>query len=284
VTVTTSEQTADFPPSPAGITAAQIWAALWRDGGWRSARGRERHHLLAEISKRAYADAGRAFHSKGVGDSDGPALVSRPRIRQILAGYQEDRAMPVPGGTTLGPAPRDQASASVVAADRHGQAVACTFTMNGLFGAVREAPGTGIVIAAPPDPVMRGLPPFAMMAVRLTANHQFQFVGAASGGPVAPVALTSAALGVLVDGLGLERALALPRLFNAAQPDRVAVEDSGTGRGIAQALSAAGHTVDLVPSLGRVNAFSCPRGFAVSDEAVCEVRTDHRGFGLAQRD
>lgn len=286
VTITTLKQTVDFSPSPAGITAAQMWHVLWRDDYWYDTGKRRRPHLLAELSKRAYADAGRWFHSNGVTDGDGRALVNRARIRRLMAGYRSGRVTPLPatGGGAPGQPPRDQGSASIVAADRLGQAVTCAFTMNGVFGAVREAPGTGIVIAAPPDPVGRGLPPFVLMAHRYSANHELRFMGAATGGPAAPAALTMTALGVLVDNLGLEAAFAAPRLYNAAVPDQIAVEDSGAGRSVAERLRRLGHSVVLVPALGRVNAFACPKGFERADQSVCEVRTDRRGAGLAQSD
>ena len=66
-----------------------------------------------------------------LGQADAQALSAAAAARQR------------PGG--LGPLP---ASTSLLTLDRNGNAVACAFTMNNLFGTGRVAPGTGIVLVS----------------------------------------------------------------------------------------------------------------------------------------
>jgi hypothetical protein len=81
------------------------------------------------------------------------------------------------------------------------------------------------------------------------------FVGAASGGAAGTRALLESALGVFSLGQPLDVAMA------AGRPD----------------------------STGLVNAIYCPRGInplgtGEEPEAICQLVTDKRGFGLAQHD
>jgi len=199
-----------------------------------------------------------------------------------MAGFKEEAPTSVSPTPGLGPAPvADQGSATLVAADRFGLAVACAFTMNRAFGAAKLVPRTGILIAAPPDTAGGGAPALSLMALRQESHNQLEYLGAATGGAAAPVALVTAALEVLVKDLPLEPVQNRARVVHAAVPDRVMVENRPGGAEIAQRLRTMGHRVDLVGPLGRLNAFICPRGFEGS-ESRCEVRTDPRGLGFAE--
>ena len=282
IVVQRANQVAFFPPNPAGITAAQMWAMLYRADTYANADKGNRPHLLAEVSKRAYADAGRWFHAAGVPDpADG--VVSEKRIAGLLKGYRPDRATPVsvPGAAGQGGAPVDQGSASVVTADVDGQAVACAFTMNGVMGTGKVAPGSGIVIAAPPDVAGRGVPSLALMALGLGTQWQLEYIGAVTGGAVGPVVLADGAARLILDNQTAAQIMDAPRLFDAGNPDRVVIEDRPDTRAIAGDLVKRGHAVTTVPTLGRANMFACPEGFSFA-QSQCDMRTDRRGFGFAQ--
>jgi len=155
-----------------------------------------------------------------------------------------DGAVPAGGTlpTVLG------ATTGVVAVDREGQAVACAFTNNNLFGTGRVAPGLGLVLAAAPG--VGAVPP-ALPTVLLVSNpslRAFRFAAAASGGEAAPVALA------------------------------VAAREALTGRTAAEAVAAPrGESADR---LGRVLLFHCP-GYLPRTPASCTWAADRRGFGLA---
>ena len=119
------------------------------------------------------------------------------------------------------------------------------------------------------------------MLLRQESQNQLEYLGAATGGAAAPVTLVNAALEMLVGELALEPVQNRVRVLDAAVPDRVLVENRPGGAEIAKRLRAKGHKVEMVGSLGRLNAFICPRGFEGS-ESRCEIRTDPRGFGYAE--
>lgn len=157
------------------------------------------------------------------------------------------RALPIPPGET------PTAETSFAVADRDGNMIGCTVTMNRFFGSGRMARGTGVVPAAP-DAGGRvgGLAP--MVATNPAVPRPY-FVGAASGGAAGTRGLLATALGVFSLGQPLDVAMASPR------PD----------------------------TTGLVNAIYCLRGInplgrGEQSEAVCQLAADKRGFGLAQHD
>ncbi len=82
------------------------------------------------------------------------------------------------------------ASTSFVTLDREGNAVACTLTMNNLFGTGRVAPQTGVLLAASPASV-----PAPLLAAAIVYNTNifvFKAAMAATGQQGAPLALAAA--------------------------------------------------------------------------------------------
>jgi gamma-glutamyltranspeptidase/glutathione hydrolase len=282
LSVTRRNQAAEFPPTPAGVVAAQMWAALYRDGYWRDADDRDKPHLVAEVTKRVFSDSGVAFYRPERVVPAAGSLVGEARIEKLMAGYKPELRTSWKGRAGTGrAAPAGQGSAGIVAVDQTGLAAACAFTLNRPMGAARLVPRTGIVMAAPPDHANRGLPALGLMLLRLESQNQLEYLGVATGGAAAPVALVTTALGVMVDGSGLEAAQKQPRYFNGVVPDRVMVERGATGEAVAKELRTKGHVVKAVPPLGRLNAIICPRGFE-GPTSRCEIRTDPRGLGFAQ--
>jgi len=154
--------------------------------------------------------------------------------------------------------------AGVVAADPGGSAVSCVFTMNGLFGAGRAAPITGILLAEAQSP------DGGMLAPVLAANHntaQAFYAAAGSGGPAGVAAVAQVTMDVLERGVPLRQAIAQPRSF-VFTGGRGALAEPGAGDGAAGG-----------PPLGRVQGFFCPDGLQRKPE-LCQFATDPRGHGL----
>src|SRR3546814_11922390 len=68
-----------------------------------------------------------------------------------MEGVTLSRHAPATAGATL-PAVSNPFTAGFVVADRWSSAVACSFTMNGLFGAGRVVPGTGVLLPKAAQP------------------------------------------------------------------------------------------------------------------------------------
>ncbi len=141
------------------------------------------------------------------------------------------------------PWPMLPASTSLVVIDREGMAVACTFTMNNLFGTGRVAPGTGMLLAAAPG-LGQVQPPLLSAAIAHNPNlRAFRAAVAGSGQH------------------GAAMAVAAPLLALANGADATA------------AAAAA-------PEPGRAAVISCPR-YLPGNAAGCDAATDSRGAGLA---
>jgi gamma-glutamyltranspeptidase/glutathione hydrolase len=98
------------------------------------------------------------------------------------------------------------ASTSLVAMDRDGNVVACSLTMDNLFGAGRILPGTGILAAASPAAV-----PAPLLSASVAWNehiHSFRAAVAGSGQQAAPAAVASTMIDTLRSGRPMGERLA----------------------------------------------------------------------------
>jgi len=272
--------TAHFPPPPAaaGGVEAQMWSILAGQGRFGSASAEERGHLLAEVSMRAFADRAAWMNADGSSQVDPAELIAKARLDGLMANYSPQRHMPAASLKT--PAvdfPENPAATGMVVADRDGQAVACTFTLNNLFGTGRVIPGVGMLMAAVPGRAGRGPYPLGPMIVVAHNVQEFHFAAAASGGQAAPTALMSVAAQAVLDDRPLPEAVAAPRLHHSGHPDQLFHEPNDSPARL-EGLRRRGYETVEVPTIGRVNAIHCPKGLPPKPE-VCQVATDPRGHG-----
>lgn len=151
-------------------------------------------------------------------------------------------------GARSGPALEgDYGSTSFVTVDSKGGAVACSVTMNGAFGATRTADGTGVVFAATPEAVVKGLGSaflVPVMVVKANSSTGLYVAGAGAGAPKGGAAIESVVAGALT---GNEGAAA-----------------SALASGPADARSPA-------------NAIVCPQGLPAG---ACSIHVSPKGFGV----
>ncbi|MEX0922964.1 MAG: gamma-glutamyltransferase [Rhodovibrionaceae bacterium] len=269
------------PPSVSGVMSGQI-ASMLLEEGYASAGSGERAHLLAEASLRAVS-ARTAWLSAGGGSGDPlENLLAESRAQQMIDGYRGNQNTPA---ASLSPPPRrlplDIDGTGFVVGDRYGNAVACAFSMNNLFGIGLTAAGTGIVVAPPPSPENGGGLPYPVALVGNENTGRLSFAIAASGGPAAPANIARIVIEVFEAEEPLDAAVAAPRLVHVGQPDGVAHEP-GLAEDQRAALRERGHQLGESSGFGRVNAFYCPRGLR-DDTERCEANTDPRGAGLSVR-
>jgi gamma-glutamyltranspeptidase/glutathione hydrolase len=269
------------PPADGGLVAAELLGLLTSTTNWAKASADEQPHLFAEASMRSFADRGQWLQPGGASATAPKSLLAESHLDNLMAGYASDRATPA---ASLKPAPlpgrkENPWAASFVVVDAQGQAVACNVTLDDLFGSGRMAPGTGIVLA--PAPNQAGQDPFNIgpMMMTATANDQFYYAAAASGGVAAPTALAQVFLADVGAKQPLAQAIAAHRLHHNGLPDVVFYEP-GTDAAMLQSLTGRGHQLQQAPVLGRVQAVWCPKSIS-SDTNACEVAADPRGDGLA---
>ncbi len=260
------------PPAAGGITTAALWAlAEDDDDAVTDAVPDARAHFLAEIGQRAFAD--RTQWLQGAAPPlDLARLDASMESFDPAAHTASQRLSPPPVAR-----PENPAATSFVVVDREGMGVVCTVSMNNLFGNGRIAPGTGIVLAAPPRPDTPTS--FAPVVMVNHVNQQLFLAAAATGGAAAPSALAQSMMALLLAERPLREALALPRLHHGGAPDRVAIEP-GISAEARNGLASRGHQVVEVPEIGRVNAVYCQRGLPRAPE-LCRFENDRRGFGIA---
>jgi gamma-glutamyltranspeptidase/glutathione hydrolase len=268
------------PPAVGGLLAAQLWGMLAEVGDYEGAEDGERAHLFAEASARAFAQRAGWMSESGETREAPERLLEKANLKRVMSGYDAGRHTP---SAQLSPRPVGLAEnphgASFVVIDRWANAVACSFTMNGLFGAFQMAPATGILLAAMPQAHYNGvLSPSAAILANTNTGDAY-FAGAASGGSEAPTALVSVMLGALLDEAPLKKVLARPRVHHSGAPD-ITFYEKDLPPGVLSDLQKRGHLLREAPELGRVNALYCEDGIIGGDGEDCRFATDPRGWGL----
>ncbi len=263
-----------LPPSPGGAVSAVALGLLTEVEELEDAGDRERAHLLVESLLYAYADRARALAGGGrLGDLD------EDRLEALFEDYDDARHRPAESFTPPPAAVTSNPFASNLAvADRWGSAVACSFSMNGLFGSGRLAPDLGFIVAAPYQAGASNLTP---LVVGNDNTGDFRFAAGASGGVAASGALVASLLHAYEadEGLALASVLARARVTHAGMPD-IAWVEPGVDAETRAALAERGHEVREAPGIGEVQALFCPEGILDEPEG-CSAESDGRGHGLA---
>jgi gamma-glutamyltranspeptidase/glutathione hydrolase len=268
------------PPAAAGTVEAQIYAMISERGGFSSANAVDRMHILAETSLRGFADRARWMRDDYSSVDSLATLTSRAVTDRLMRGFDLQRHT-APGSFDPPPAtrPENPSATSFVVADAAGSAVACALTMNNNFGTGRMARGTGVMLAAAPSAQGRGPASLGPMIVMNESSKQLFFAAAAAGGIAAPSALMNVATRVLFASQPLDVAMRAPRVHHGGSPDITYVEPEAVREDVQQ-LVGRGHTMATTPTIGLVNAISCPNGMP-RDKNTCAVMSDPRGHGIA---
>ncbi len=229
---------------------------------------------------RAFADRSAWLAPYGESRQPVDTVLQPDRLEGVMASYQAttrtsaSQLSPPPS-----PRPEDPDGAGFVVADRWGNSVACSLTMNRLFGVGRVAEGTGLLLAARPAFDHDGTlsPSVALLGNEVAGDSHLGVT--ATGGSAAATALVAVLLHVLVEGRPIEQAIAAPRLHHGGMPDYVLHEPQVSSAAL-EALRARGHELVKSPGLGRVNGFYCVEGVIDADQG-CAVAGDPRGWGLS---
>ena len=290
------------PPSSGGVHVAEILNMLagFEVGAMGDA---DRYHVLAETMKRAFAD--RAFF---LGDPDfvsvPQGLIDPAYARERAADIVMDKAgLGIQHG--LPPAPEEHIfgkhTTHIAAADRAGNWVAITTTVNTSFGSKVVIPGTGVImnnqmddfsiqpgvpnafglVGSEANAVAAGKRPLSSMSPTLVmqGDRPVMTLGAA-GGPTIITQVVQALVNVIDRGMAPDAALAATRIHHQWAPDLLFVEQSMPAS-MVQQLEQRGHKVRqrksmgatqlvTVNSAGRFTAVAEPRVIAVNREKDAE--------------
>lgn len=257
------------PPSSGGIALKQILGMLepydLRAFGLHSAAY---VHHVTEAMRRAFRD-----RAEYLGDPDffpvpQARLTSRDYIAGMMDNFDPHHATPsdrlAPGGRLL---PRESVDTTHFAAvDAAGNAVSCTYTLNGLHGNGVTVPGAGFLLNNEMDDftskvgvknlygLMQGESnaiaprkrPLSSMTptIVLRDGRPFLLTGA-PGGPTIITSVLQVILNVIDFDMPLVLAVDAPRFHHQWQPDRINHEPFMGSPETLNALEGMGHTVAL---------------------------------------
>lgn len=281
-----------FPaPSSGGTHVAQILNTL-SFFDLQKMTQEERHHILAEAVKFAFAD-----RAHWLGDSDFvkvPAGLIDTRYAKMIA--EKINTKRVTENVKHGDPDADldalmnKHTTHISTADLQGNWVSITTTVNTSFGSKVVIPGTGVVmnnqmddfsaqqgvanafglVGAAANAIQPRKRPLSSMSPTLVLKdgEPVMALGAA-GGPTIISQVVQALLYTLQDQLPLEQAIAQPRLHQQWSPNTLLVE-SAVPADLQASLTKKGHTLRVWPSMGASQGIQLRQGklYPVTDPRV----------------
>ncbi len=267
------------PPSSGGIALLQTLHTLeaWEQRPdhkqWKDLSDADRLQVLSEAQKHAFAD-----RAESLGDAD---FVTVPTEQLLSRSYAARLAAKIDLGRTLDAdaygrsfTPDDAGTTHFCVMDEHGNAVACTETINTTYGSLVVEPKFGIVLnnemddftAIPGQANAFGLrqsaanliapgkkPLSSMTPTIVLKDGRPHFIVGASGGPKIITATTQVLLQMLEFDRPAATAVALPRSHHQWQPHELLLEPKLYSE-LQTAMEQRGHAVKKANSLAATQA------------------------------
>ena len=271
------------PPSSGGVAIIEMLNMLTAFESKESApslkdlpqNSPEYVHLLTEIMKHAFAD--RAEHLGDADFADVPVdwLTSDGHARELASRVDMEQTQ-LPDSYGRHHVPDDSGTSHFSIIDAAGNAVACTETINTLFGSYVVVPEYGIILnnemddfsARPGEPnafrliqgeanaVEPGKKPLSSMSPTiLVRDGKAVFAAGASGGPRIINGTLQVLLNMVRHDQLPQQAVATPRFHHQWQPNSLMLEESLLSE-LRQPLEARGHVLVERSSLGTTQAVS----------------------------
>ena len=262
----------DPPPSSGGVTVCQILKLLapypLKNWGYGSTRAL---HFTIEAERRAFADRNNYLGDPAFVKNPIDTLLSDKHIDQLRATIDPAKATPsteIKGslGATEG---TNTTSYSVV--DKHGNAVAVTYTINYLFGVGQIAGDTGFflnnemddftskpgvpntfgLVQGKANQVEGGKRPLSSMAptIVLKDGKLFMVTGSPGGSTIITTVMQSIT-NVIDYGMNMQQAVNAPRMHHQWYPDAVIVEPGLLTDAVKKELEDMGYQFKEVQSWG----------------------------------
>jgi gamma-glutamyltranspeptidase/glutathione hydrolase len=272
------------PPSSGGIHILQILNIL--EGYDLQAMGHNSAayiHHLAEAMKLAYADRSRYLADPDFEPVPVADLIDKAYAERQRALIQPGRATPsseVAPGEVLVDASHDTTHYTV--ADRFGNVVSNTYTLNFSFGSHIAVPGTGMLLnnemadfaANPGQPnpfglvegeansIEGGKRPLSSMSPTMVFRDGKPWLATGSpGGSLIITSVLQTILNAMAFDMNIATAAAEPRVHHQWLPDKLVVEQ-GISPDTLELLRALGHNVDVAGrTLGRTQSIMLERGY-----------------------
>lgn len=242
------------PPASSGVHVAQMLNMLERfDMAGMGFDNADSLHLLAEVIRVGFEDRRAASGDPDFVDIPVERLISKDYAKSCLTRLREtgNSTLLAPGGY------ESQSTTHVTVADKAGNIVSATHTINGLFGAKFMVPGAGFIPnnymynfdphpgkALSIEPGKRVPTSMAPMIVLRNGTPRFA-LGLPGALRIFPSAM-QAIVNLIDHGMTSQQAVEAPRLWTEGA--HVELEPDYAHH--ADALRAKGHDVSLVPTIG----------------------------------
>ncbi len=289
------------PPSSGGIAMFQMLGMLQGTGYEKAGAGSaSATHFMAEAMRRAYADRARY-----VGDPDFvkipvSGLVNGTYTKKLWANVDPDKATPSSAIQAGDPAPYEASETTHFnVIDEKGNAVALTYTINGLYGNGVTVPRLGFLLnnemddftTKPGEANMFGTvegeanaiqprkaPLSSMTPTIVTKDNQPFLLLGAPGGSRIITAVTQVLLYVIDFGMDVQQAIDQPRFHHQWLPDTLYLEP-GFSPDTRAALEKMGYKVASTSGVASVEAIMverpkaavAARGGVVADGATAVI-------------
>ena len=282
------------PPSSGGVCIAEMLNILRGAADRSDLTPAEAPHVLVEAMKHAFAD-----RARWLGDPD---FGSVPVERLTSVKYAAELSRRIRPGKTLASdqygssppttQPRDGGTSHFCVADRLGNLIAMTETINGTFGSFVVTERFGIILnnqmddfaAEPGKPNLFGLvqgeanaiapgkrPLSSMSPTLVLENGRPVLALGGSGGPRIISSVLQVMRNVMDGGMTLERAVAAPRLHHQWLPDEVYFDQAPSAE-LERVLKSAGHKLGEKRKTGIVQAIQ-----RLDDGTLVGASDPHRG-------
>jgi gamma-glutamyltranspeptidase/glutathione hydrolase len=262
------------PPSSGGVGLIEMLNVL-EGFHLKAADDPESAHLLVETMRYAYADRAHLLGDPDFVKAPIAGLLSKRYAATLRKDIDPQHATPSDKIKVANPAGFEGNNTTHFSiADRYGNAVANTYTLNLSYGVGLIAPGTGVLLnnelddfaAAPGAPNAFGLVgyeanepgpnkrPLSSMTPTIVLRNGKPFIVTGSpGGSRIITAVLQVLLNVIDRHMGIAEAVQAPRLHHQWLPDQTMVE-AGVPAPLVQALEARGHHVKVWPPFTSANS------------------------------
>ena len=258
------------PPSSGGVVLEMLGAL---DSGHLAGLGVNSPPYLArliEVMRQGFIDREQYADPSFVG-VEIQKLLTDTHIQELRERAMHPKTSPPPPA-----AAHDHGTTNLLVADKDGNVVALTTTINTVFGAKMSVPALGIILndemddfaVAPGVPnayhlegeraneVRAGKRPLSSMTpIIVTKNGAPVMTTGGSGGPTIISGVLQVALNILAFHLDAASAVNEPRIHEQAAPDVVIVEQAMPAA-TRDALEQMGYKLKVVPELGAVGAIT----------------------------
>ncbi len=262
------------PPSSGGVILIEMLNILegydLRAMGWSAA---DRYHVTAEAMRRAYADRAEYMGDADFANVPVAGLLDKAYAARLRSTINMERASSSDKVRAGHPPGTESAETThFTVADREGNVVANTYTLNGSYGAKVVAQGTGFLLnnemddfaAKPGTANMYGLVqgernavaprkrPLSAMTptIVLHQDGSFWFTVGSPGGSTIINTVMQVITNVIDFDMNIQQAIDAPRIHHQWLPDELAYEPYGLSADTEQILKRRGHQLFVRPNAG----------------------------------